>query len=161
MTALFQNILVAIDRSPTSEHVFVKALALAQAADAKLVILSVIGTDYASSYLNPSIYPGGESISISEAALKIYVEHQEQERLTGLAFLKVLVDRANAVNVATEISQQLGDAGRVICDVAKDRSVDLIVVGRRGHRGLNELFMGSVSNYVLHHAPCSVLTIQG
>jgi len=37
----------------------------------------------------------------------------------------------------------------------------LVVVGRRGHSGLSELFLGSVSNYVLHRAPCSVLTIQG
>jgi nucleotide-binding universal stress UspA family protein len=161
MTALFQNILVAIDRSPTSEHVFVKALALAQATQARLVLLSTIRSDYPSNYINSPIYPGSAAISINEAALKIYLEHQEQERLTGLAFLKDLADQANAVDVATEISQQLGDAGRVICDVAKDRSVDLIVVGRRGHRGLNELFMGSVSNYVLHNAPCSVLIIQG
>ena len=26
--------------------------------------------------------------------------------------------------------------------------------------GLSELILGSVSNYVLHHAPCSVLTLQ-
>ena len=161
MTALFQNILVAIDRSPTSEHVFVKALALAQAAHGRLVMLSAIGSDYPSNYINSPIYPGSGAISISEAALKIHLEHQEQERTTGLAFLKDLADRANAVDVATEITQQIGDAGRMICDVAKDRSVDLIVVGRRRHRGLNELFMGSVSNYVLHNAPCSVLIIQG
>ncbi len=161
MTALFQRILVAIDRSPTSEHVFVKALALAQTSNAQLIILSAIGPDYPSSYISPPIYPGGESMTIGEAALKVYLERQKQERLAGLAFLKELTDRANAVNVVTEINQQLGDPGRTICDVAKDRSVDLIVVGRRGHRGLNELFMGSVSNYVLHHASCSVLTIQG
>ncbi len=38
---------------------------------------------------------------------------------------------------------------------------DLIVVGRRGRSGLSELILGSASNYVLHHAPCSVLTLQG
>jgi nucleotide-binding universal stress UspA family protein len=161
MTALFQNILVAIDRSPASEDVFVKALNLAQVARAQLVILSVFGADFTGSYITTPMYPGGEAISIGEAALKVYLESQERERATGLVFLKELAERAQAVNITTEISQQLGDAGRVICDVATERSVDLIVLGRRGHRGLNELFIGSVSNYVLHHAPCSVLTIQG
>ena len=38
---------------------------------------------------------------------------------------------------------------------------DLIVIGRRGHQGLSEILLGSVSNYVVHHAPCSVLVVQG
>ncbi|MGF1673753.1 MAG: universal stress protein, partial [Rivularia sp. (in: cyanobacteria)] len=50
--------------------------------------------------------------------------------------------------------------GYMICNVARSREVDLIVVGRHGRTGLSEFFLGSVSNYVLHHAPCSVLTIQ-
>ncbi|MGQ9872468.1 universal stress protein [Leptodesmis sp.] len=37
---------------------------------------------------------------------------------------------------------------------------DLILIGNRGHTGLKELFLGSASNYVLHHAPCSVLTVK-
>lgn len=34
-------------------------------------------------------------------------------------------------------------------------------MGRRGHKGLSEILLGSVSNYVVHHAPCSVLVLQG
>ncbi len=161
MIDLFSKILVAIDRSPASERVFTKALALAKVSQSTLILLSAIEIDYAASYLNPPIYPGGESITISEAAMKLYLERQESERAEGLVFLQDLVARAKAVDIIAEISQQLGEPGRSICDVAKTRSVDLIIVGRRGHRGLNELFLGSVSNYVLHHAPCSVLTIQG
>ncbi|NEO65320.1 MAG: universal stress protein, partial [Moorea sp. SIO4G2] len=37
----------------------------------------------------------------------------------------------------------------------------LIVLGRRGLGGLKEMVLGSVSNYVVHHAPCSVLVVQG
>ncbi|CCQ49032.1 hypothetical protein CWATWH8502_2292 [Crocosphaera watsonii WH 8502] len=37
---------------------------------------------------------------------------------------------------------------------------DVIVMGHRGISGLQEFFLGSVSNYVLHHAPCSVLIVQ-
>ena len=37
---------------------------------------------------------------------------------------------------------------------------DLIAIGSHGRRGLNELVLGSVSNYVLHHVSCSVLLIH-
>ncbi len=158
--APFSKILVAIDRSPASGEVFTKALALAQSSQATLVLLSAIPQDYNISYINPPIYPGGEAISVTEAAVKIYLERQEQERAHNLEFLKGLAHRAEAVNVTAEINQQLGDPARSICEVAAALAVDLIVVGRRGFSGLNELWMGSVSNYVLHHAPCSVLVVQ-
>ncbi|MCY7366657.1 MAG: universal stress protein [Chamaesiphon sp.] len=156
----FSKILVAVDRSSASEDVFVKALELARSTQAKLVLLSAIVPDYGVSYLNPPIYPGGAAISITDVAIKTYLERQEQERIHSLEFLNGLATRANAVGVITEINQQLGDPARSICDVADTLSVDLIVVGRRGYSGLNELWMSSVSNYVLHHAPCSVLVIQ-
>ena len=60
------KILVAVDRSPASEDVFVKAVELAKCLQAKLVLLSAITPDYNVSYLNPPIYPGGETISITD-----------------------------------------------------------------------------------------------
>ncbi|MGF1491191.1 MAG: universal stress protein [Microcoleaceae cyanobacterium] len=47
-----------------------------------------------------------------------------------------------------------------ICRQADDWGADLIIVGRHGRTGLAEAFMGSVSNYVVHHAHCSVLVVQ-
>ncbi len=156
----FKKILVAVDRSSASEEVFAKALELAHCSQATLVLLSAISPEYNVNYLNPPIYPGGEAISISEAAIKIYLERQEQERLHSLEFLNSLAFKAKEVGVAAEINQQLGDPARSICEVADTLAVDLIVVGRRGYSGLSELWMSSVSNYVLHHAPCSVLVVQ-
>jgi nucleotide-binding universal stress UspA family protein len=155
--APFQKILVAVDRSPASEDVFIKALDLAAYFQAKLVILSAFVPDF--SY-NPSVYPVVGAISVSEAAVKINLERQEQERLHGLEFLNRLAYRAKTVDVIAEVHQQLGDPARSICSLAELLSTDLIVVGRRGYSGLNELWMNSVSNYVLHHAPCSVLVVQ-
>jgi nucleotide-binding universal stress UspA family protein len=54
----------------------------------------------------------------------------------------------------------MGDAGRTICETAKNYSADLIVIGRNQRSVLSEIFLGSTSNYVLHHAPCSVMVIQ-
>jgi nucleotide-binding universal stress UspA family protein len=159
---MFTKILVAVHHldPDASEVVFDRALSLAQAMKAKLIVFSAITIDTAS-YLNSPIYPGGESFSINEAAMRVYLEQQQQEQERNKQFLNALVDRGEALGVDITMSLQMGDPGNQICEVAKTEGVDTIVVGRRGHSGLNELLMGSVSNYVLHHAPCSVLVVQG
>ena len=45
-----------------------------------------------------------------------------------------------------------GNPGAVICDVADQKAVDLIVMGSRGLNAIRRTFLGSVSEYVLHHA---------
>ena len=62
--------------------------------------------------------------------------------------------------MSADYEQIYGNPAKTICRVAKNNDIDLIVIGRRGRSGISELMMGSVSNYVLHHAPCSVLIVQ-
>lgn len=50
-----------------------------------------------------------------------------------------------------------GHAGNVLVKEA-DRA-DLVVLGRRGHGGLSELFLGSVSHQVVDHARCPVVIV--
>ena len=44
--------------------------------------------------------------------------------------------------------------------VAKGKKADLVVVGSRGITGLRRFFLGSVSNKLVSHAPCSVLVVR-
>ena len=59
--------------------------------------------------------------------------------------------------VATEILR--GPADQLIIEKAIDWNADLIVVGSHG-RGFWGRLLGSVSNGVVHHAPCSVLVVR-
>ena len=45
--------------------------------------------------------------------------------------------------------------------VREARGADLLVVGSRGLGGFAGMLLGSVSQHCVHHAPCSVLVIQG
>jgi nucleotide-binding universal stress UspA family protein len=47
----------------------------------------------------------------------------------------------------------------VLCDVAKEPDVRLLVVGRRGHGDLAELLLGSVSHRLSHHAPTPLVIV--
>jgi nucleotide-binding universal stress UspA family protein len=47
-----------------------------------------------------------------------------------------------------------------ILHFAKEHGSDLIVMGSRGLNGLQELFLGSVSHYVVQHAEIPVLIVK-
>src|SRR5437773_1553702 len=52
-----------------------------------------------------------------------------------------------------------GPPGEVICWAAEHRGCDLIVMGTHGHTALKHLLLGSVTEYVVQHARCPVLTV--
>ena len=47
-----------------------------------------------------------------------------------------------------------------IIRIAKERAVDLIVIGTHGHGALSQILLGSVANKVVHKAPCPVLSVR-
>jgi nucleotide-binding universal stress UspA family protein len=47
-----------------------------------------------------------------------------------------------------------------ILDLAKDWGADLIIVGSHGRSGVDLIMLGSVSNAVVSHSPCSVIVIK-
>lgn len=51
-------------------------------------------------------------------------------------------------------------AGAAITDIARIEKCELIVMGSRGLTNLAGLIIGSVTNRVLHTAPCSVLVVR-
>jgi len=51
-------------------------------------------------------------------------------------------------------------AERFIVERAKSQDADLIVVGSHGRGFWGRLTLGSVSDAVIHHAPCSVLVVR-
>ena len=154
---MIKRILVAVDRSASSSAVFESAVSLAKTTDASLMLLQVLSgsqPDYPimSTY---AYYPIWE-----ERDRQLYQEELERYKTASINFLQSLTDRATAAGVATEYSQLIGNPGRTICELAASWEADLILVGSRGLRGFKEMFLGSVSNYVTHHAPCSVLIVR-
>jgi len=50
--------------------------------------------------------------------------------------------------------------GEVICKVADEESVAMIVIGTRCLGKVRRTIMGSVSDYVVHHAHCPVIVCR-
>jgi nucleotide-binding universal stress UspA family protein len=62
------------------------------------------------------------------------------------------------IDVSSEV--ELGIPAEVIVDIAEQWKADLIVVGSHGHGFWGRMLLGSVSDAVSHHAPCSVLIVR-
>ncbi|MEH2332288.1 universal stress protein [Nostoc sp.] len=137
----FKKILVAVDESPATATVFIKALELAQRDAAQLMI--------------------GYSIELAASSqLTVNLVDLEIETQQAQSLLQLYYQKAKILGIMAEYSYQTGEPGTNICDLARSWGADLIVLGRRGLKGFAELLAESVSNHVLHHAPCSVLVVQ-
>lgn len=62
------------------------------------------------------------------------------------------------IAVSTEVLN--GSAAKAIVEAAQEWGADLIVIGSHGYGFWNRVLVGSVSQAVVHHAPCSVLIVR-
>jgi nucleotide-binding universal stress UspA family protein len=158
---MYQKILVAVDSSARGDAVFEKGLAIAKAFQSQLLLLHVLSSEEENSPM--PIPPNAEQIYWAPGTeLDIQTWQQQWQRYESecLEQLQKRAAQANTAGIQTEFQQILGSPGKLICQTAKQWSANLIIIGNRGRSGLSEFFLGSVSNYVLHHAPCSVLVVK-
>lgn len=77
---------------------------------------------------------------------------------------KQALERCSAIlgekGIQAEQEQGLGHAGDEIVRLAHEWRADLVVVGARGHSTIERVLLGSTSDFVATHAPCSVLVVR-
>ena len=84
---------------------------------------------------------------------------QRQRKAAELLTTKI-ADQLRSPKLEAKPLVMQGDPRKKIVDVAAKWKADLIILGCRGRKGLDRLLMGSVSEAVVHHAPCSVLVVR-
>jgi nucleotide-binding universal stress UspA family protein len=154
---MYRHILVALDNTELSGIVLDQAIALAKGLSAKLTLLHVLCSEEGVSPVMPLMPLPDYYPALASTTLDQYQQEWEAFSAKSLAHLVEAQTKAEAAGVMTEHVQKGGRPGATICEIAKELNVDLVVLGRRGNSGLSELLMGSVSNYVVHHAHSSVL----
>ena len=151
----YHRILVALDRSNHSELVLEQAMELAQKNSAELMIFHRLEVS------EPDPYGFSDLHATNIARYSRIMQDRLESELDQIrSWLTSCTRRATDQNITADWNWKMGDAGRCICQIAKDWNADLIVVGRRGYEGVIEALLGSVSNFVVHRAPCSVLVVQ-
>jgi nucleotide-binding universal stress UspA family protein len=157
---MFPRILIAVDQSEIGELAFTTGVSLAKTLNAQVMLVHVISPN-APGYMAPvypvpdAVYSGGYAMAMEE-----YKQAWDAVEQATSGLLKSFQERAKAEGVAAEVSSPIGEPAHAICQTAESWKADLIVIGRHHHSRVGELFWGSVSNFVMHHANCFVLLAQ-
>jgi len=137
------NVLVGVDGSEGSRRAAAFGRDVARAFAARLTLLHVIEP-------HPTETLGG-----LDDTHKHWYEAQMRRATDLLAELATELQATDA-----ERAIEMGHASDVICREAEERGVDLIVVGRNGHRLGPRLMPGSVGTYVSAAATRSVAIVR-
>ena len=135
------TILLATDFSPSAETAELYVQALAARYQSQVRLMHVID-------LGAALKAPGAGLSID---IFRRIAEESLARLGGqLASEKIRVETVlgEAINPATEILQEV-----------QDRSVDLLVIGTRGHKGLARLVLGSTAEELIHQATCPIFVV--
>jgi nucleotide-binding universal stress UspA family protein len=143
-----RRILVATDGSEAADRAVDYAVSLAKREGADLLIANVIG-GYG---LPDGVFT--RLIDASQASVKEMLDSISAETLTKAR------ERARAAGAdSIQLESRMGEVAQTVIDIAKEKAVNAIVVGKRGAGPLEQLLLGSVSRKLASLAPVPVIVV--
>jgi nucleotide-binding universal stress UspA family protein len=142
---VFRRILCAMDFSPCSQRALSYALSLAAEAGGSLTLLHAI-----------------EAFAEEPLAKLPFdiTEHRRTLERSALENLEKQLTPETRTWCDCSAVVRSGKAYQQILDTARERQVDLIVLGVRGRNPVDLALFGSTANHVVRSAPCPVLTVR-
>jgi len=137
----WKKILVPTDFSEDSLKALIEARQFQQLTEAEVVLLHVTE-------------PAFEGLRIHTKAKHDQMQMDARKELDALASAHF----SRAASVTTLV--QDGSAADVICELAGTLNVEVIFIATHGITALKHFMLGSVTEKVLRHAPCSVLVVR-
>lgn len=138
-----KDILVPVDYSHSGDAALAYAASLGKEYDAELHLVHVFEPPFAhvdggfASAPVPAVTPA--DLEAEEAKLNEITPDK------GVKFCREFI---------------VGNPADELVSYAKEKGIDLVVMGTHGRTGLNRLLMGSVAEGVVRRSPCPVLTIK-
>jgi len=139
-----RNVLFATDFSPTSEAALPYATAICRRFRSTLHMVHVL------SDAGLLMMTGGVDY-VSMGTIFEDAQNEAKEKLDQIAAHFETIPHRNYV--------RHGIVWKNLAAIIEENEVDLIVVGTHGRSGLGKLLLGSVSENILRHASCPVLTV--
>ena len=142
-----RHILVPYDFSEYSQRAFAWAVQLARQWQCPIDLLHVVPLLTSTS---PLLTSGTFNLTNIQENLQADAEASLSQMVAGAD--------TESVNVRPQVL--IGEPFHEICRLAEISNSDLIVMGSHGRTGLAHVFLGSVAERVVRHAPCPVLVVR-
>lgn len=144
----FKNILVATDGSRYATAAASEAIGIAKKNNSKLIVLAVVPSE--------SMQP--MDIVHSQMSRDVIAEKEMKEAEKNA---KTAKEAARKEGVSVEAFVMGGKPSDAIVQTAKEKNVDVILLGSHGKSGIDKLLMGSVAERVIVLSSCAVLVVKG
>lgn len=143
-----RKILAPTDNSEASLAGVRYALELGQREGAEVIVFNV------ADMMEGMPYPAGVETKV-KSPQDVLAEHEMNTRAYLTNHFPDLAQR-----LKVQIITDLGVPHKSIVQKADEGGVDLIVMSTHGRSGVGHLFLGSITEQVVRHAVCPVLTIR-
>lgn len=139
-------VLIAIDGSPQAEAAFDWYITYAHTPKNELLLVHVADPPFVSTQ------------QVMYMSKELWEEMLAQEKEKVQLLEDKFADKMRAAKVAGRIKAVFNNrAGEALVDIAKEKKPIMVVMGTRGMGTMRRTILGSVSDYVLHHAHCPVM----
>ena len=140
------RILVAIDGSDVSMNAAAYAITLAKNNIAEILAINVIDLSSIFKLLPPDTKKQLTNIGLQDARRMLDTVAEMAKR--------------DGISIKTEIIESSTSTAEAIIKYAREKNIDLIVVGTKGRSGMSKVLLGSVASRVVTYSPCAVLVIR-
>jgi len=134
------KILVGVDGSEYSDKAFEYAVSMIQNHKQQLLIVHIIENPGNIGYSNFN-----QLKQDSQTILQKYRTNAERKGLKSS--IKIIEDQGNS-------------PAEKILDIAETEKVDIIIVGTKGRKPLEQFLLGSTSYKVVHYSKCTVIIVK-
>ncbi|WP_372422258.1 universal stress protein [Salinarimonas chemoclinalis] len=174
---MISTIVVAVDGSEHQDAVVALAAEIAQARGARLVLAHALlrGVPYGELYavaerlgfldrVKAELDEASATPVMPAAAMggAIPVIMVSPDTLRHVSDEVIAAARKAPESAGVTVEARIADAppAQAIVEIAREEGADLLVIGSRGLGRLQGLILGSVSQKVVHDAPCAVLVVK-
>jgi len=158
----FSKILVLVDGSQPSINAADRAIALAKKEKDNpqlLIALHVVFSRVGYAYSPEGVF-GMDGLTTPNA-MKEILENAKKEAQQWLDNIKEKINMDNNnIQLQPDIVVTATSIVSAIVEYAKNKDVDLIVIGTRGRSGFKKLLLGSVASGVVTNAACPVMVVK-